>query len=125
MADTADSITLFGITNCDQVRKARAWLKTQGVAYQFHDYRVAGVTHEMLSQWCKTLPWDSLLNKRGTTWRIMPVERRQTAVDQASAIALMLAEPTLIKRPVVTIGKTVLLGFNEAVWQNKLMQKPS
>jgi arsenate reductase (glutaredoxin) len=125
MADSADSITLYGIINCDQVRKARAWLKAQGVAYQFHDYRVAGVNQEMLSQWCKTLPWDSLLNKRGTTWRVMPVERRQTAVDQASAIALMLAEPTLIKRPVVTIGKTVLLGFNEAVWQNKLMQKPS
>ncbi|MGE0311589.1 MAG: arsenate reductase [Lautropia sp.] len=105
-------ITVYGIANCDQVRKTLAWLREHGIAHRFHDYRVDGLSHDALSRWCKHLPWTSLLNKRGQSWRSIPEPARRAVVDQASAIELMLANPTLVKRPVLEVGDDLLLGFS-------------
>lgn len=105
-------ITVFGIANCDQVRKTLAWLRSQGTAHRFHDFRVDGLSRDMLTRWCKHLPWTSLLNKRGQAWRALAESVRREAVDQDSAIELMLAHPTLVKRPVIEFGDDLLLGFS-------------
>jgi arsenate reductase (glutaredoxin) len=116
----SSTITIYGISNCDQCRKAKTWLNGQGQAFQFHDVRVDGLTQKHLDQWFKHLPWDTLLNKRGTTWRQLPEEQRKTVVDQTSAAQAILQNPTLMKRPVLTIGDTVLVGFNSDLWLSLL-----
>ena len=113
-------VWIYGIKNCDQVRKARKFLANNDIAYEFHDFRADGLTGEMLDQWLSHVPWDSLLNRRGTTWRKMEESARQAVVDQQSARDVMLAEPTLIKRPVMTVGDDVLVGFSESVYQRTL-----
>ena len=113
-------VTLFGITNCDQVRKARKLLKARGIEYQFHDFRKDGLTNDQLEQWFAHVPWDSLLNKRGRSWRQMSEPERAAITDQRSAAEAMLAEPTLIKRPVMTAGPDVLVGFSESVYLRTL-----
>lgn len=115
-----DNITLYGIANCDQVRKARKFLSQRDVAYRFHDFRKDGLTRETLAGWCTHVPWDALLNRRGKTWRQMSESQRAAITDQGSALDAMLAEPTLIKRPVLTTGKHVLVGFSEAVYLRTL-----
>ena len=116
-----NSLVLFGIQNCDQVRKAKSWLTANAITFTFHDFRVAGVSQELLDSWLVHLPWDSLINRRGTTWRQLSEEQRKGVVDQASASTLLLANPTLIKRPVVISGKTVLVGFNADLWATSLI----
>ena len=106
------AVTLYGISNCDQVRKTLAWLRENGIDYRFHDYRVDGIERAMLERWCTHLPWNSLLNRRGLTWRSLDESVRAQIVDQTSAIDLMLAHPTLIKRPVVEFADRLLLGFS-------------
>lgn len=113
-------VTLYGIRNCDQVRKARKLLDKHEVGYQFHDFRVDGLEPALLDQWFKHVPWDALLNRRGTTWRKMPESTRQNIVDQQTARAAMVAEPTLIRRPVLTTGDDVLVGFSETVYLRTL-----
>ncbi len=113
-------VTLYGITNCDQVRKARKLLKTHGIDYQFHDFRKDGLTSTLLDQWFAHVPWDSLLNKRGRSWRQMSESERAAVTDQRSAAEAMLSEPTLIKRPVLTVGPDVLVGFSESVYLRTL-----
>lgn len=113
-------ITLFGIKNCDQIRKARKFLDSNGASYRFHDFRRDGITQELLNSWFSHVPWDSLLNRRGLTWRKMPESARQTIVDQQSAREAMLAQPTLIRRPVLTTGEDVLVGFSETVYLRTL-----
>ena len=110
-------IVLYGIENCDQVRKSRQWLKAQQVEYRFHDFRRDGLTTELLSNWLSHVPWDALLNKRGMTWRKMPEADRLRIVDQASAIELMIALPTVIKRPVLQTTDHLLVGFSETVFK--------
>ncbi len=117
-------ITLYGIRNCDQVRKARRLLDAHGVQYRFHDFRQSGLAAEQLDAWFSHVPWDALLNKRGTTWRTMSDAARQAVVDQRSARDAMLAEPTLIRRPVLTSGEHVLVGFSEPVYQRTLGLMP-
>ena len=123
-AETATSTTgesaepvIYGIANCDQVRKARAWLSAAGISYRFHDYRLAGLEAERIAFWLQRLPWDALLNRRGTTWRKLDERVRLAVTDQLSAQALMLAEPRLIKRPVLACGDRILLGFSEALYE--------
>ena len=111
-------IVLHGIENCDQVRKARAWLRQHGVTYRFHDFRRDGLTRAMLKGWLSHVPWDSLLNRRGLTWRRLEPAERQSIVDQASAVDLMLREPTVIKRPVLQSGQRLLVGFSEVLYQS-------
>ena len=105
-------VTLYGISNCDQVRKTLGWLRQKGIEYRFHDYRVDGIERGMLERWCSHLPWNSLLNRRGLTWRSLDEATRAQVVDQTSAIELMMAHPTLIKRPVIEFEDRLLLGFS-------------
>jgi arsenate reductase len=107
---------VFGIPNCDQVRKARAWLQSAGVDYRFHDFRTEGLHAEHLAAWMKHVPWDALLNRRGTTWRRLDDARRTAVTDQRSATELMLAEPTLVRRPVLQHGSRILVGFSEPLY---------
>ena len=112
---------LYGIPNCDTVKKARAWLSEHGVAHHFHDFKKQGVPPEPLALWAQALGWERLLNRKGTTWRKLDAARQTAVVDAASACALMQAEPSVIKRPVVDWGPTGLtVGFDAAAWQAQL-----
>ncbi|MBI5040808.1 MAG: ArsC family reductase [Gammaproteobacteria bacterium] len=102
---------IFGIPNCDSVRKARQWLDGQGIAYAFHDFRKDGLDDKQLAAWVKQVGWETLLNRKGTTWRQLPSAQRE-GVDAKQAQALMLAQPTLIKRPVLATGKHLEVGFD-------------
>jgi arsenate reductase (glutaredoxin) len=105
------SITIYGIKNCDTVKKARAWLEQHGVDYVFHDYKTEGIERERLEQWCKKVGWETLLNRAGTTFRKLS-ESEKTNIDVRKAIALMMAQPSMIKRPVLDLGGgKPLVGF--------------
>ena len=109
--------TLYGIPNCDTVKKARAWLADNGVAYAFHDFKKQGVPGEHLDRWLREAGWEKLLNRQGTTWRKLDPAAQQAAGDAAGARALMLAQPSVIKRPVVEWdGGAVTVGFDAADW---------
>ena len=103
-------VVLFGIKNCDTMKKARAWLDARGVAYTFHDYKTQGITPETLELWVAELGWEALLNRAGTTFRKLP-EAEKEGLTEARAIALMLAQPSMIRRPVLDLGKRRLVGF--------------
>jgi len=102
--------TLYGIKNCDTMKKARAWLDAHGVAYRFHDYKSAGIARETLEAWSRRLGWEALLNRAGTTFRMLPEPDREN-LTEPKAIALMLAQPSMIRRPVLELGDTLLVGF--------------
>jgi len=104
------TIILYGIRNCDTVKKARAWLDDRKVEYAFHDYKSAGVDPGCLKQWCNELGWEILLNRAGTTFRKLPEADKQ-ALDAGKAIALMLNQPSMIKRPVLDLDGRLLVGF--------------
>lgn len=104
-------IILYGIPNCDTVRKARAWLDQHGVAYRFHDFKKAGVTPALLAAWVDATSWEALVNRRGTTWRGLSEAQRDAVVDADSAITLMAESPSVIKRPVLAAG-LVHVGFS-------------
>lgn len=101
---------IYGIKTCDTVRKARAWLDAHGVPHQFHDYRASGIDEARLRRWVAALGWTKLLNKAGTSFRALP-EADKADLDEARAVALMLANPTLIKRPVIETGEALHIGF--------------
>ena len=103
-------ITLYGIPNCDTMKKARAWLAEHGVDYEFHDYKKLGIDEKMLSAWVRELGWQPLLNTRGMMWRKVP-QNVKDDIDEASAIALMLETPSIIKRPVLDTGSQRHVGF--------------
>jgi Spx/MgsR family transcriptional regulator len=107
------AIDLYGIPNCDTIKKARAWLAAHGIAHAFHDYKKEGVERALLACWCDAAGWETLLNRRGTTWRKLP-EADRDGVDRERALDLMCAHPSLIKRPVLVIGDVVEVGFSEA-----------
>ncbi len=102
--------TIYGIKACDTMKKARAWLDSHGVAYGFHDYKAAGVDRARLEAWCGQVGWETLLNRSGTTFRGLPDAAKQ-GLDQDKAIALMLAQPSMIKRPVLEAEGRLLVGF--------------
>jgi len=105
------TITIHGIKNCDTMKKARAWLEAEGIAHHFHDYKTAGITPAMLQAWVREAGWEALLNRAGTTFRKLPDDQKQ-GLDEARALALMLAQPSMIKRPVLTKGDALLIGFD-------------
>ena len=109
-------IILYGIPNCDTVKKARAWLTGQGLAYSFHDFKKAGVPPERLAAWEDALGWQKLLNRQGTTWRKLDAAVQSGVTDAASAQALMQAQPSVIKRPVVEWGHDTTVGFDAEGW---------
>ncbi|MBN9425136.1 MAG: ArsC family reductase [Burkholderiales bacterium] len=109
-------VVVFGIDTCDQVRKARAWLRAHQVEHRFHDFRKDGLDAQRLNAWLGRVPWDSLLNRRGLAWRKLDAQRRAEITDQTSAAELMLADPTLIKRPVLQVDDRTVVGFSEALY---------
>ncbi len=104
------TITIYGIKACDTMKKARAWLGAHGVGYAFHDYKAAGIDRERLEQWAAKVGWELLLNRSGTTFRKLP-DADKTGLDQEKAIGLMLAQPSMIKRPVLDVDGKLLVGF--------------
>lgn len=113
------TITLYGIPNCDTVKKARAWLDSHGIAYSFHDYKKVGADAVKLEQWCEAAGWETILNRAGTTFKKLP-DADKTGLDQKKAIALMLAQPSMIKRPVVEHMGGLLVGFKPDSWEAAL-----
>jgi arsenate reductase len=111
----AKSVTIYGIKNCDTMKKARVWLDSHGVAYEFHDYKVAGAPKEKLKAWCDELGWETLLNRAGTTFRKLP-EADKEGLNERKAIALMLEQPSMIKRPVLDVGGKLLVGFKPEIY---------
>jgi arsenate reductase len=109
-------ITIYGIKNCDTMKKARAWLEKRGVAYAFHDYKSAGIERERLERWEKKVGWETLLNRAGTTFRKLP-EKDKNGLDAKKATALMLGQPSMIKRPVLELGGgKILVGFKPELY---------
>jgi arsenate reductase len=108
-------ITIHGIKNCDTMKKARAWLDDHGVAYAFHDYKAEGIDKASLERWAKEVGWETLLNRAGTTFRKLPDGQREN-VTEKQAIALMLEQPSMIKRPVLDVGGKLLVGFKPEVY---------
>lgn len=109
------SVTLYGIPNCDTVKKARVYLDGRGVAYHFHDYKKAGVEAADLKRWAGEVGWEKLLNKAGTTFKKLP-DADKVDIDEDKAIAMMIANPSMIKRPVVEGGPNLLVGFKPDVY---------
>lgn len=109
------AITIYGIKNCDTMKKARAWLDSHKVAYEFHDYKTAGIDRKRLENWSKEVGWETLLNRAGTTFRALP-DADKTGLTEKKAIALMLAQPSMIKRPVLDLGGRVLVGFKPEIY---------
>jgi len=107
---------IYGIKNCDTMKKARTWLDTHGILYDFHDYKAKGIDHGRLEQWVKSFGWEKLLNRAGTTFRKLPEAEKQD-LDAQKAIGLMLAQPSMIKRPVLEIGDQLLVGFKEGEYE--------
>lgn len=113
------TIALYGIPNCDMVKKARAWLDGRGIGYAFHDYKKERADPAKLARWSDAVGWETLLNRRGTTFRALS-EADKADIDRAKAIRLMQASPSLIKRPVIEHGDGVLVGFDPARWEAAL-----
>jgi arsenate reductase len=111
------TIKIYGIPNCDTMKKARKWLDANGIDYDFHDYRKSGVPEKQLRSWVRQAGWEALLNRRGTTWRKLDASVRDS-IDEQSAIEVMLANPAIIKRPVLESGGTLLIGFNEDAYRS-------
>jgi arsenate reductase (glutaredoxin) len=120
----AAMITLYGIPNCDTVKKARTWLNEHGVAHAFHDFRKQGVSEVTLNQWIDALGWEPLLNRKGTTWRGLEDAERTAVIDAFTARTLMEAKPSLIKRPVVQWAEGVYsVGFSADKWLDRLSER--
>jgi arsenate reductase len=113
------SICLYGIKACDTMKKARSWLDEHGIGYVFHDYKSLGIDHANLQKWCAEHGWDKVLNRSGTTFRKLD-EAQKTDLNQDRAIALMLAQPSMIKRPVLDLGTRTVLGFKPEFYQQAL-----
>lgn len=113
------SPTMYGIKNCDTIKKARTWLDAAGVGYHFHDYKTAGIDAEKLGGWVARAGWERLLNRAGTTFRALPDADKQ-GIDADKACALMLANPSMIKRPVLEAGDALLIGFKADEYRTHL-----
>lgn len=113
-------IILYGIANCDTVKKARTWLTSQGLPHEFHDFKKQGVPPDALARWADAVGWDKLLNRKGTTWRKLDPATQAAVTDAATAQALMQAQPSVIKRPVVDWGPDITVGFDAAAWATRI-----
>jgi len=112
------TVAIYGIKNCDTMKKAFAWLDKRGIDYVFHDYKKEGVTKAELERWSKAAGWETLLNRAGTTFRKLP-EVDKTALTERKAIALMAAQPSMIKRPVLEHGRHLLVGFKPEIYEKE------
>lgn len=116
------TITMYGITTCDTIKKARVWLESHDVPYRFHDYRAEGIEAGKLNGWVGKVGWEKLLNKGSTTFRELP-EKDKEALDEKKAKKLMLAKPTMIKRPVLEVGERILVGFKAEAYEETVSGK--
>ena len=107
---------LYGISNCDTVKKAKNWLETHNIDYKFHDFRKQGLDANTINQWLQSVSWDKILNKRSTSWRNLDSSIQQT-VNETNIVDLLIENPTLIKRPVMDVNDTITLGFNSDTYQ--------
>ncbi len=112
-------LTLYGIPNCDTVKKAKAWLEQHGIDYHFHDFKKAGIDVPTLKRWCREFGYENVLNQRGTTWRKLS-EAERINVGEASALRLMQEQPSIIRRPLLDTGSRLLLGFSESSYNSLL-----
>lgn len=114
-------LTIYGISNCDTVRKALKWLNKKGINYRFHDYKVEGISADQLESWMQQREWTEILNMRSTTWRELPQTLKESVVDAQSAIKIIPENYSMIKRPLVEKeGKVILLGFDQQQWETTL-----
>jgi Spx/MgsR family transcriptional regulator len=111
----AEPVTIYGIKACDTMKKARTWLDAHGVSHAFHDYKTGGIERDALITWARSVGWETLLNRAGTTFRKLP-DADKAGLDEAKAIALMLAQPSMIKRPVLDVGGALIVGFKPEVY---------
>lgn len=111
-------ITIYGIKNCDTMKKARTWLDGHDVAYTFHDYKAEGIDKALLERWSKEVGWEVLLNRAGTTFRALP-DKDKEGLNEKKAIALMIAQPSMIKRPVLDVGGKLLVGFKLGAYEKQ------
>lgn len=110
------NLVVYGIPNCDTVKKSRAWFAERGIAVEFHDFKKQGVPRDALQRWANQLGWEAMVNKKGTTWRKLSLAQQEAVVDAATAIALMLRESSVIKRPVVEGAGMLTVGFAPEQW---------
>lgn len=110
------TVTIYGIKNCDTMKKARSWLEVRGIAYRFHDYKAEGIDRAHLQRWCDEFGWETVLNRSGTTFRNLPEEDKQDMTAE-KAIALMLKQPSMIKRPVLDADGKLLIGFKPELYE--------
>lgn len=110
---------MYGIPNCDSIKKARAFLDSNNISYEFHNYKKQGISKDLLANWCDTLGYENVLNRRGTTWRNLDEETKNN-INKDRAILLMLEQPSMIKRPLLDTGKKLMLGFNKSEYQSLL-----
>lgn len=110
------SVKIYGIKNCDTMKKARLWLDDRNIGYEFHDYKAAGIDRATLEKWVKALGWETLLNRAGTTFRKLP-DTDKGGITEKKAIALMLAQPSVIKRPVLDAGGKLTVGFKPEAYE--------
>lgn len=112
-------ITMYGIKNCDTIKKARKWLDENKVEYRFHDYKKEGVDEKLLKAWCSEIGFDNLLNRRGTSWRKLSPQAK-ASINETTAIKIMLENPSIIKRPLLDTGQGKLIGFSDEQYRNTL-----
>jgi len=112
----AHAVTLYGISSCDTIRKAKTWLKNRQIEFEFHDYRKQGLEQKLLESMISVLGWEAMLNRRGTTWRALPDQVKEQ-IDQTSAIQVMLDNPAIIKRPILATANQLHLGFSDRQYQ--------
>lgn len=113
-------VTVYGIRNCDTMKKAFAWLDGHGIAYEFHDYKRSGVPADRLAAWAETVGWERLANTRGPTWRKIP-DAEKAGLDEARMLLLLQQHSSAIRRPVIECGRTLLLGFDDGEYSRKLL----
>ncbi|GLU51868.1 arsenate reductase [Dyadobacter frigoris] len=115
--------TVYGIPNCNTVKKARMWLDEKGIAYTFHDYKKKGITAEKITGWFQYFPWEKLVNKAGTTWKQLSDEEKAAVTDEKSATELMISKNSVIKRPLIedASGKAIAIGFSESEYEKAFL----
>lgn len=112
-------ITMYGIPNCDTIKKAKKWLEAEGIEYHFHDYRKSGIDAELVALFCQKFGWEAVVNKRGTTYRQLSDEQKKT-LNQDNAISLLIENPAMIKRPILLTESTAIIGFKAADYEAQL-----